>query len=174
VSDRAVVAHNAILLVQRDDDLDGCSMEGPDDHLVSTGSEQFLPHRIHCQEFSRRFSILGRQALRATLQHRGASHKEGNKRICKVNRRARVLIVVHLKEAIERYRARTVAQLTYQALSERTGIARATIESLATRPSYNTSLKTVAKDLDCTPGDLLELQKKESSPRLAERKACLV
>jgi DNA-binding Xre family transcriptional regulator len=63
-------------------------------------------------------------------------------------------------------------RLTYQALSERTGIARSTLESLATRSTYNTSLKTVAKlcdALDCGPGDILELQRKETPARRSEK-----
>jgi DNA-binding Xre family transcriptional regulator len=78
------------------------------------------------------------------------------------------LIVVRLKEAMERYRARTGLPLTYQALADKTGIARATIESLASRSAYNTSLRTVAKlclALDCAPGDLLELRVRADARR---------
>lgn len=81
---------------------------------------------------------------------------------CIVNTRVRALIVVRLRDAIERYNARTGTLLTYQMLAERTGIARATIESLATRPTYNTSLRTLAKlceALECNPGELLELRR---------------
>lgn len=92
---------------------------------------------------------------------------------CIPNTRSQTLIIVQLKEALERYRARTGRPLTYQALADRTGIARATIESLATRPSYNTSLKTIAKlceALDCTPDSLLELRKSATSARTVARR----
>jgi putative transcriptional regulator len=92
---------------------------------------------------------------------------------CIVNTRLRALIVVRLREAIERYCAVTGTQLTYQALAARSGIARSTIESLATRSTYNTSLKTVAKlceALGCTPGDLLELRKREPSQGRGEKR----
>jgi len=50
--------------------------------------------------------------------------------------------------------------MTYVMLAERTGIARATLESIASRPNYNTRLSTVEKlcrALHCQPGDLLGL-----------------
>lgn len=67
---------------------------------------------------------------------------------------------VKLREAMEDYRRRTGERMTYRLLAKRTGLSRATIESLATRPSYNTRLSTVEKlciALGCFPGDLLEL-----------------
>jgi DNA-binding Xre family transcriptional regulator len=45
-------------------------------------------------------------------------------------------------------------------LAERTGLSRFSLESLATRESYNTTLDTVERiciALACEPGDLLEL-----------------
>jgi DNA-binding Xre family transcriptional regulator len=87
---------------------------------------------------------------------------------CTVNTRSRPQIVVRLKEAIERYSAESGTRLTYQALALRTGIARSTIESLATRRTYNASLKTVARlceVLKCTPGDLLEFRIQDSCIR---------
>ncbi|MBV8882781.1 MAG: helix-turn-helix domain-containing protein [Chroococcidiopsidaceae cyanobacterium CP_BM_RX_35] len=44
--------------------------------------------------------------------------------------------------------------------SARTGLSKATLESLASRNSYNTRLSTIEKlcrALDCTPSDLLAL-----------------
>jgi DNA-binding Xre family transcriptional regulator len=70
------------------------------------------------------------------------------------------MISVKLKEAIELYRQRTGVRLTYEWLSQQTGISINTLQSLATRPSYNTRLSTIDKlcrVLHCTPGDLLEL-----------------
>lgn len=70
------------------------------------------------------------------------------------------MIVVKLREAMESYRRRTGVRLTYERLSEETGIAIATLQSLAARPKYNTRLSTIEKlcqALQCAPGDLLEL-----------------
>jgi len=61
---------------------------------------------------------------------------------------------------MEAYRARTGERLTYAALAERTGIAEATLQSLAARAEYNTRLSTIARlcsALGCQPGDILEL-----------------
>lgn len=70
------------------------------------------------------------------------------------------VIVVKIREAMERYRYRTGERLTYEKLSDRTGIARPTIEAIATRPGYNPTLATIEKlcrALECQPGDLLEM-----------------
>jgi DNA-binding Xre family transcriptional regulator len=72
-------------------------------------------------------------------------------------------IHVKLKEAMERYSASTGQRLTYAHLASLTGVAQATIESLATRRGYNPTLKTLARlcaALQCTPGDLLELEQR--------------
>jgi len=61
---------------------------------------------------------------------------------------------------MEAHRARTGVRLTYAALAEATGLSEATLQSLATRPSYNPRLSTIARLCDalgCAPGDLLEL-----------------
>ena len=70
------------------------------------------------------------------------------------------MIVVKVKEAMERYRYRTGQRLTYEKLAERTGLAKPTIVAIASRLDYNTTLATIEKlcrALECTPGDLLEL-----------------
>lgn len=70
------------------------------------------------------------------------------------------MIVVKIREAMERYRYRTGQRLTYEKLAQQTGLSRTTIEAIASRPDYNTTLTTIEKlcrALDCTPGDLLEL-----------------
>ena len=70
------------------------------------------------------------------------------------------MISVKLREAMEGYRRRTGVRLTYELLSEKTGIAVTTLQSLAARPEYNTRLSTIEKlcrALQCAPGDLLEL-----------------
>lgn len=70
------------------------------------------------------------------------------------------MIHVKLREVMEDFRRRTGERMTYEKLAERTGLSRATLESLASRDSYNTRLSTIEKlcrTLDCGPGDLLEL-----------------
>ena len=62
---------------------------------------------------------------------------------------------------IEAHKARTGEHLTYQMLSKRTGLSRATLESMATRRGYNASLSTIERicvALHCSPGDLLALE----------------
>ncbi|MES9907192.1 MAG: helix-turn-helix transcriptional regulator [Candidatus Thiodiazotropha sp.] len=76
------------------------------------------------------------------------------------------MIHVRLKEAIERYKTSSGRKLTYQMLADRTGIAPDTLQSLATRPAYNTTLNTIEKlclALNCEPGDLLSLDTQETS-----------
>lgn len=71
-------------------------------------------------------------------------------------------ISVKLREAMESYRGRTGTRLTYSSLADLTGISEDTLQSLAARSDYNTRLSTVARlceALDCTPADLLELQR---------------
>lgn len=61
---------------------------------------------------------------------------------------------------MEDYRRRTGERITYEQLAERTGLARATLESLATRDHYNARLSTIEKvcvALGCKPGELLVL-----------------
>lgn len=61
---------------------------------------------------------------------------------------------------MDRYRHRTGERMTYEKLSHQTGLSRATLESLASRDSYNTRLSTIDKlcrALNCEPGDILEL-----------------
>ncbi|HOT82608.1 MAG TPA: helix-turn-helix transcriptional regulator [Candidatus Defluviicoccus seviourii] len=61
---------------------------------------------------------------------------------------------------MEIYRRRTGERMTYETLATRTGLAKTTLESLASRRSYNPRLSTVEKIcrvLRCTPGELLEL-----------------
>lgn len=61
---------------------------------------------------------------------------------------------------MDAYRERTGERMTYELLSARTGLSRATLESLASRPEYNTRLSTIeilCRVLSCQPGDLLVL-----------------
>lgn len=68
---------------------------------------------------------------------------------------------------MDQYRARTGVRMTYEKLAHETGIARATIESLASRDSYNTRLSTIDKlcfVLGCQPGELLEFLPEQERP----------
>jgi DNA-binding Xre family transcriptional regulator len=67
---------------------------------------------------------------------------------------------IRLREQMAAYRQRTGEALTYAQLAERTGLSRASLESLGTRPSYNATLATIEKichALECSPGNLLDL-----------------
>ncbi|MGE0282185.1 MAG: helix-turn-helix domain-containing protein [Rhizobiaceae bacterium] len=77
------------------------------------------------------------------------------------------MICVKLREAIESHRRKTGVRLTYDSLSKQTGVSVNTLQSLATRPTYNTRLSTIEKlcrALSCTPGDLLELVHDREEP----------
>ena len=70
------------------------------------------------------------------------------------------MIRVKLREAMDDHQRRTGVRLTYKLLAQRTGLSRQTLESVASRPSYNSTLGTIAKlcrALGCQPGDLLVL-----------------
>lgn len=69
-------------------------------------------------------------------------------------------IRVRLREAMEQHRLHTGERMTYERLAQATGLSPRTLESLASRPYYNTTLDTVAKlchALRCEPGELLVL-----------------
>ncbi len=71
-----------------------------------------------------------------------------------------MLIRIRLREAIEIHTGHTGRKWTYADLAKEAGLSRATIESIATRPSYNATLDCVARlcvALGTSPGDLLEL-----------------
>ena len=60
------------------------------------------------------------------------------------------MIVVKVKEAMERYRYRTGERLTYEKLAQRTGLAKPTIVAISSRLDYNTTLATIEKTLPCS------------------------
>lgn len=73
---------------------------------------------------------------------------------------------VKLREAMEAYKERTGDRITYELLASRTGLSKATVESLASRDSYNATLNTIEKvclALGCGLDDLLELDVSERS-----------
>lgn len=69
------------------------------------------------------------------------------------------MLKLRLREVMDSYRVRTGTRLTYETLAQLSGLSIATIQSLAARPSYNTTLSTIERlccALHCQPGDLLE------------------
>jgi len=67
---------------------------------------------------------------------------------------------VKLRAAMDEHRRRTGERMTYGRLAKLTGLSRQTLESLASRETYNTRLSTIAKlcrALGCQPGEILEL-----------------
>jgi DNA-binding Xre family transcriptional regulator len=70
------------------------------------------------------------------------------------------MIVVKLREAMERYRRVHGRRVTYSDLSAMTGLSTSTLEAIASRPKYHPNLSTIEKicvALKCNPGDLLEI-----------------
>lgn len=68
---------------------------------------------------------------------------------------------IKLREAIENHLKRSGERLTYARVAELSGLSRATVESIATRPDYNATLDAIerlCRALGCTPGELLELE----------------
>ena len=68
------------------------------------------------------------------------------------------MILIRLREAMDEYEAQT--GLTHEALGARTGLARSTIESMATRQGYNAILAIIERiclALHCAPCNLLHL-----------------
>lgn len=68
------------------------------------------------------------------------------------------MIWIRLREAMERYERNTGERITYDILSKRTGLSRATIEALGSRAGYNPRLSTVESlchALGCTPAEIL-------------------
>lgn len=69
---------------------------------------------------------------------------------------------------MERYERNTGERITYELLSERTGLSRATIEALGSRVSYNPRLSTIGSLCDalgCTPADILGYSSTNSDAR---------
>ena len=75
-------------------------------------------------------------------------------------------IRVRLREVMDQHRQSTGERMTYERLAQATGLSPRTLESLASRPGYNTTLDTIAKlchALNCEPGELLVLQEPKGS-----------
>lgn len=72
---------------------------------------------------------------------------------------------------MQTYRERTGKRLTYAELAARIGLAASSLESISSRPSYNPSLKVIAKicgALECSVAELLEL--KRPAPKRRRRR----
>lgn len=75
------------------------------------------------------------------------------------------MIRVKLREVLESLQNDAGEKMTYARLAEITGLSQATLESLASRESYNTRLSTIdalCNALRCTPEDILEFRPGES------------
>jgi DNA-binding Xre family transcriptional regulator len=85
-----------------------------------------------------------------------------------------IRIVIKLREAVLAYKRRTGQQMTYEILSERTGLAEGTLHNIGGQRPYNATLRTVAlicRELGVTPADLLELvEEPPKAKRTAGRK----
>jgi putative transcriptional regulator len=70
------------------------------------------------------------------------------------------MLRVKLREALEAAEARLGERITYHQLSRLTGLSRATLEAIGSRPSYNPRLSTIERlcdALDCEITDILEI-----------------
>lgn len=71
------------------------------------------------------------------------------------------MILIRLRQAMEDYAVCHGERMTYEELARRTGLARATLEAIGSRPHYNTTLNTLDKlcaALRCEPAALLIYQ----------------
>jgi putative transcriptional regulator len=69
------------------------------------------------------------------------------------------VIRVRLREAMRRHERAIGARITYGWLAKRTGLSRATIEAIGSRPRYQPSLEAIdllCEALECELVDLLE------------------
>lgn len=80
------------------------------------------------------------------------------------------MVAVKLREAMAAYTRKTGQEMTYERLAHLTGLSRSTLESIASRRDYNTTLRTVGlicDALDCSVEDLLgdrPLESHEAAP----------
>ncbi len=65
---------------------------------------------------------------------------------------------------IRTFEERTGQRLTYAELAARSGVARATVESLASRRGYNATLDTIDKLCEALQCELTDLVRREASP----------
>jgi DNA-binding Xre family transcriptional regulator len=70
------------------------------------------------------------------------------------------VIRLRLREVIRRREKETGERITYDWLAKTTGLSRATIEAIGSRPTYNPRLSTIGQlcaALDCALDELLDL-----------------
>ena len=82
-------------------------------------------------------------------------------------------IAIKLREAMQAYKRRTGARMTYEILADMTGIAIGTLQNMGSNLRYNSTLTTVAKiceALDVTPAELLELVEVPERPKRPSKK----
>ena len=80
------------------------------------------------------------------------------------------MIRVRLRDAMRRKQSATGERVTYEALAKKTGLSRATLEAIGSRPTYNPRISTIERlcaALDCTPAELLDYS--SAAPRLRPR-----
>ena len=71
---------------------------------------------------------------------------------------------IRLKECLELHTTRTGEHLTYRELAARAGLSYDTVKAIASRPSYNASLRAVEKlcgALDVGPWELLDAKRQK-------------
>lgn len=69
------------------------------------------------------------------------------------------MLRIKLKQLLDDKSFREGRRITLNEVSEKSGIARATVNRIANTPGYNTTtnnLDALCAYLECTPGDLLE------------------
>ena len=74
------------------------------------------------------------------------------------------MIVVKLREVMATYSSRNACKITYQDLADLSGLSKATLEAIGSRPDYNATLsvlETLCKILDCSISDLIEYSRDE-------------
>lgn len=72
------------------------------------------------------------------------------------------MIEVRLRETMAAYGERHGERLTYHKLAERTGVSKATLEAIGSRPDYNTTLfvlDSLCTYLECDISQLLVYRK---------------
>lgn len=72
------------------------------------------------------------------------------------------VIEVKLREVMAAYSKNNNCKLTYHELAELSGLSKATLEAIGSRPDYNTTLAaldTLCRVLECSISDLLEYGK---------------
>ena len=83
------------------------------------------------------------------------------------------MVAIKLREAMQAYKRRTGERMTYEILSERTGVAQATLEVIGSKLGYNTTVATLEKicrALDVSFGDMLEMIDAPPKPKRRAKK----